>query len=152
MLPDLNEPLFPDLNQPLELPERPYQPIFPLVGSLSGEGQRAVDHLISLENLLASVLHDWDNKECLKILKNCHKAIPNDGKVIVADKVLPALPKQSDVAKMAFRSDVFMMIQTSKEMERTQKDFMDLAKASGFSTVRFVCSASTLWVMEFYKQ
>ncbi|XLR37770.1 hypothetical protein S83_022430 [Arachis hypogaea] len=52
MLPDLNEPLLPDLNQPLEPPEEPYQPIFPLVGSLSGEDQRAVDRLISLENLL----------------------------------------------------------------------------------------------------
>ncbi|MED6209872.1 hypothetical protein PIB30_058850 [Stylosanthes scabra] len=100
---------------------------------------------------MKSVLHDWDNEECLKILKNCHKAIPNDGKVIVVDKVLPRIPEQSDVAKMAFRSDVFMMIQTSKGMERTQKDFMDLAKASGFSTIRFVCSVSTFWVMEFYK-
>ncbi|MED6198134.1 hypothetical protein PIB30_063053 [Stylosanthes scabra] len=101
---------------------------------------------------MKSVLHDWDNKECLKILKNCHKAIPNDGKVIVVDKVLPALPEQSDVAKMAFRFDVFMMIQTSKGKERTQQDFIDLAKASGFSTIRFVCSVSTFWVMEFYKQ
>ncbi|RYR77695.1 hypothetical protein Ahy_A01g002260 isoform D [Arachis hypogaea] len=29
---------------------------------------------------------------------------PNDGKVIVVDKVLPAVPDQADVAKMAFRT------------------------------------------------
>ncbi|XLS90120.1 hypothetical protein HN51_066128 [Arachis hypogaea] len=47
---------------------------------------------------------------------------PNDGKVIVVDKVLPAVPEQTDVAKMAFRSDVLMMFQTPKGKERTYQD------------------------------
>ncbi|XP_015931738.2 caffeic acid 3-O-methyltransferase 1-like [Arachis duranensis] len=80
---------------------------------------------------IKNILHDWDDEECLKILKNCQKAIPNDGKVIVVDKVLPAVPEQTDLAKMAFRSDVFMMIQTPKGKERTHQDFMHLPKASG---------------------
>ncbi|MED6121186.1 hypothetical protein PIB30_027795 [Stylosanthes scabra] len=38
-------------------------------------------------------LHDWSDEECLKILKNCHKAIPNDGKVIVMNMVIPIVPE-----------------------------------------------------------
>ncbi|XLS50909.1 hypothetical protein HN51_011586 [Arachis hypogaea] len=41
---------------------------------------------------------------------------PNDGKVIVVDKVLPAVPEQTDIA-MAFRYDVFMMFQMPKGKE-----------------------------------
>ncbi|XLS62741.1 hypothetical protein HN51_016969 [Arachis hypogaea] len=47
---------------------------------------------------------------------------PNDGKVIVVDKVFPAVPEQTDVAKMAFRFNVFMMFQTPKGKERTYQD------------------------------
>ncbi|MED6140289.1 hypothetical protein PIB30_091741 [Stylosanthes scabra] len=67
---------------------------------------------------IKNVLHDWGNEECLKKLRNCQKAIRKDGKVIVVDKVLPAVAEQSDdVAKMALRSDVFMMLQTTKGKE-----------------------------------
>ncbi|XP_072078679.1 cathecol O-methyltransferase 1 isoform X2 [Arachis hypogaea] len=31
----------------------------------------------------SSILNDWDDEHCLKLPKNCHKAIPNDWKVIV---------------------------------------------------------------------
>ncbi|KOM57217.1 hypothetical protein LR48_Vigan11g024900 [Vigna angularis] len=31
------------------------------------------------------ILHDWDDEEFVKLLKNCYKAIPSDGKVIVVD-------------------------------------------------------------------
>ncbi|KAL4299567.1 hypothetical protein S245_058987 [Arachis hypogaea] len=101
---------------------------------------------------IKNILHDWDDEGCLKILKNCRKAIPNDGKVIVVDKILPAMPEQTDFAKMTFRSDVFMMIQMSKGKERTLQDFMHLAKASGFSSITLICNVSSLWVMEFFNQ
>ncbi|KAL4299566.1 hypothetical protein AHAS_Ahas17G0113700 [Arachis hypogaea] len=85
-------------------------------------------------------------------IKNCRKTILNDGKVIVVDKVLLAVPEQTNVAKMASRSDVFMMIQTLKGKERTHQDFMHLAKASGFSSTTLLCNVSSLWVMEFFNQ
>jgi len=48
----------PDFNLPAEPPEEPYQPLFPLVGSLSVEEQRAVDRLVRLENqLIRSATH-----------------------------------------------------------------------------------------------
>jgi caffeic acid 3-O-methyltransferase len=41
--------------------------------------------------LLQYILHDWDDENCVKILKNCYKALPADGKVITVDHVLPEI-------------------------------------------------------------
>ncbi|MED6208510.1 hypothetical protein PIB30_045730 [Stylosanthes scabra] len=97
------------------------------------------------------ILHDWGEEECLKILRNCFKAIPNDGKVIVVETILPIVPEPTSFAKNAFKYDIVMMTQMPGGIERTKKDFMDLANGSGFSGIRFVCCISSFWVMEFYK-
>ncbi|KAL4336022.1 hypothetical protein GQ457_07G036520 [Hibiscus cannabinus] len=39
------------------------------------------------------ILHDWSDDYCLKLLKNCYDAIPNEGKIIVVDAILPVLSK-----------------------------------------------------------
>ncbi|KAF2283205.1 hypothetical protein GH714_043537 [Hevea brasiliensis] len=39
------------------------------------------------------ILHDWSDEHCLKLLKNCYEAIPDDGKVIVVDAVLPVMQR-----------------------------------------------------------
>ncbi|KAL1348624.1 hypothetical protein HN51_024617 [Arachis hypogaea] len=100
---------------------------------------------------MKTILHDWGDEECLKILKNCLKAIPNDGKVIVVETMVPIVAEPTSLAKNAFRNDVIMMTQMPGGIERTKQDFMDLAHGSGFSGIRFVCCVSSFWVMEFYK-
>ncbi|XP_027334128.1 uncharacterized protein LOC113848912 [Abrus precatorius] len=86
------------------------------------------------------ILHNWSDEECLKLLKNCHKAIPDDGKVIVVDTILPILPVKG--AKVAFIWDLYMMTQFSGGKERTQQEFMDLGTASGFTRFKVVCAVS----------
>ncbi|XP_020963382.1 anthranilate N-methyltransferase-like [Arachis ipaensis] len=100
---------------------------------------------------MKTILHDWGDEECLKILKNCLKAIPNDGKVIVVETMVSIFPEPTSFAENAFRNDVIMMTQMLGGIERTKQDFMDLANGSGFSGIRFVCCVSSFWVMEFYK-
>ncbi|XP_061340913.1 cathecol O-methyltransferase 1-like [Gastrolobium bilobum] len=97
------------------------------------------------------ILHDWSDEHCLKLLKNCHKAIPNDGRVIVVDAILPAFPESTLAAKAGFQADILMMAQNPGGKERTQQEFMELALGSGFSGIKFVCYVSGFWVMEFFK-
>ncbi|XP_061357411.1 anthranilate N-methyltransferase-like [Gastrolobium bilobum] len=97
------------------------------------------------------ILHDWTDEQCLKLLKNCHKAIPNDGKVIVVDHVLPALPENTANAKLGFKFDLIMMNQTPGGRERTRQEFMELALGSGFTCIRFACFVAGFYVMEFFK-
>ncbi|PPR97736.1 hypothetical protein GOBAR_AA22942 [Gossypium barbadense] len=41
------------------------------------------------------ILHDWSDDDCLKLLKNCYKAIPDEGKIVVVDCMLPDVPNTS---------------------------------------------------------
>ncbi|MED6162255.1 hypothetical protein PIB30_068670, partial [Stylosanthes scabra] len=91
------------------------------------------------------------DEHCMKVLKNCHKAIPRDGKVIVVDTMVPVLPENTTAAKVAFKADLLMMTQSIGGKERTKHEFIQLAKASEFSAIKFVCSVSGYWVMEFHK-
>ncbi|GLT78291.1 hypothetical protein SLA2020_498310 [Shorea laevis] len=55
------------------------------------------------------ILHDWADEECLRLLKNCHQAVPKNGKVIVMDAVLPVEADASAAAKDTCYMDVALM-------------------------------------------
>ncbi|KAL0326200.1 UNVERIFIED_CONTAM: (Iso)eugenol O-methyltransferase [Sesamum radiatum] len=42
--------------------------------------------------LLKFMLHNWSDEKCIKLLKNCYEALPNKGKLIVMDYILPNSP------------------------------------------------------------
>ncbi|PNX97772.1 caffeic acid 3-O-methyltransferase-like protein [Trifolium pratense] len=97
------------------------------------------------------ILHDWSDEHCLKLLKNCYDAIPNDGKVIVLEALIPIVPENSHVAKSISQLDVLMMTQNPGGKERSKQEFIDLATKVGFSGIRFECFVRNFWVMEFFK-
>jgi len=84
-------------------------------------------------------------------LKNCHDAIPDDGKVIVVEAVLPKEPETSNAYKTVSQMDVAMMTQNPGGKERSEEEFMKLANEGGFSGIRYECHVNTSWVMEFFK-
>jgi len=100
---------------------------------------------------LQTILHNWDDEHCLKLLKNCYKAIPNDGKVIAVESILPILPDNTIISQLNSQLDLIMMASLPGGRERTQNEFIDLALGSGFSGVKFVICISGFWVMEFFK-
>ncbi|GMN65108.1 hypothetical protein TIFTF001_034177 [Ficus carica] len=101
--------------------------------------------------LMKCVLHDWSDEHCLKILKNCYKAIPDHGTVIVVEAILPVTLDNSFASRSAFAFDVAMMTQNIGGKERSEQEFLALATGAGFSGIKFVCCVCNYWVMEFYK-
>ncbi|KAJ1390624.1 Winged helix-like DNA-binding domain superfamily [Sesbania bispinosa] len=101
--------------------------------------------------LMMCVLHDWSDEFCLKVLKNCYGAIPNDGKVIVVEGVLPFEPETRAAVKSISQFDVLMMTTNPGGKERSEEEFMALAKGAGFNGVRYACFVCDVWVMEFFK-
>ena len=99
----------------------------------------------------SSIVHDWSDKYCLKLLKNCYNAIPNDGKVIVVEAVIPTMPNISNSMKSTYQLDMLMMTQSTEGKERTQEEIVALATMAGFSGIKFECSVGDFWVMEFFK-
>ncbi|CAA6656519.1 unnamed protein product [Spirodela intermedia] len=48
------------------------------------------------------ILHDWSDENCLKVLTNCWKALPDLGKVIVMESILPQTPETTREAQTLF--------------------------------------------------
>lgn len=97
------------------------------------------------------ILHDWSDEHCAKILKNCYKALPDTGKVIIAESILPVLPETDVNSHAVFQLDNIMLAHNPGGKERTEKDFEGLAKGAGFNGFTVVCCAYGSWIMEFHK-
>ncbi|KAJ7551282.1 hypothetical protein O6H91_06G009400 [Diphasiastrum complanatum] len=97
------------------------------------------------------ILHDWSDDHCLTILKNCYKSVPDAGKVIVVDAVLPATVDHSLAAKVGYSVDLLMLAYNQGGKERTEEEFKDLALAAGFAGIKVICTIDSMSVLEFYK-
>nr|KYP33307.1 Isoliquiritigenin 2'-O-methyltransferase [Cajanus cajan] len=99
--------------------------------------------------ILKAVLHNWSDEDCLRLLRNCHKALPQNGKVIVVDLIVPEA-SDSDESKIVSIIDNLMFVIGGKE--RTTNEFEALSKLSGFPGFEVVSRAfGALGVMEFHK-
>nr|DAD24630.1 TPA_asm: hypothetical protein HUJ06_026094 [Nelumbo nucifera] len=97
------------------------------------------------------ILHDWSDEHCLKLLKNCWKALPESGKIIIVDLILPEAPGISMFSDAVFLADLVMLAQNPGGKERTFKEFEDLALRSAFSSCKMICRVYNYCVMEFHK-
>nr|QWK65132.1 flavonoid O-methyltransferase 9 [Scutellaria baicalensis] len=96
------------------------------------------------------ITHSWDDADCVKILRNCREALPENGKVIVVEHMIRETPNSGSTT-YEFQVDVMMLALSPGARERTELEFNTLAKEAGFKEFRKVCSTYTLCLMEFYK-
>ncbi|RWR89530.1 5'-desmethyl-yatein O-methyltransferase [Cinnamomum micranthum f. kanehirae] len=98
------------------------------------------------------ILHDWDDERCIKVLNNCWKALPDAGKVIIVEFVLPTETTTDPISRRIIGSDLVMLAVNEGGKERTFQEFQALGKQSGFPVVKaFPCSHG-ISVIEFYKK
>ena len=79
--------------------------------------------------ILKHIIHDWDDTHCLQLLRNCHKSMEGNGRLICVDSVLP--PMGDTGATPAKFLDVAMML-AIRGKERTRKQWEELYAAAGF--------------------
>ncbi|XP_074285170.1 caffeic acid 3-O-methyltransferase-like [Silene latifolia] len=103
---------------------------------------------------LKHVCHNLNDEECIKILKNCYDALPEDhGKVIVCEYLLPD-PHESTTniaARLVLQVDAIIMCLIGGK-ERSKVEYEALAFKAGFQAFQVVCSAYNVYVMEFLKK
>jgi hypothetical protein len=97
------------------------------------------------------ICHDWSDEHCVKFLKKCYEALPKNGKVILAECILPEVPDTKMETKNVVHIDVIMLAHNPGGKERTEKEFEALGKASGFKSFKKACCAFNTWVIEFCK-
>jgi hypothetical protein len=96
--------------------------------------------------VMKHIIHDWDDEKALTILRNIHKAMRGNGKVILIESVIPAgsepsLGKWIDLEMLALPGG----------KERTEQEYRDLLTRAGFKLTRVVPNNSPLWVIEAVK-
>ena len=93
--------------------------------------------------LMSNILHDWSDEQCKIILKNCHKAMKSESKLLVVEMVVP-LGNQPSIAKLL---DLEMLV-TTGGCERTEKEFKTLLESSGFKLSRTIATKESICVIE----
>ncbi|CAK9162367.1 unnamed protein product [Ilex paraguariensis] len=88
---------------------------------------------------IRNVLHDWCDDHCLKILKNCWNALPNSGKVIVVELIIPEYAETDLRSQNAIIVDMIMLNINPGGKERTEKEFETLARGAGFTALKLIC-------------
>jgi len=79
------------------------------------------------------IIHDWDDKRAITILRNIRNQMQPNGKVIIVDCVVPE-NNDPDFSKFF---DLNMMVMTGGK-ERTEKEFAQLLGAAGFKLLRVI--------------
>ncbi|KAI8003862.1 Flavone 3'-O-methyltransferase 1 [Camellia lanceoleosa] len=123
-------------------------PSYPGIEHAGGDMLTAIPKADAI--MIKNVLHNWKDEQCVRILKNCYKALPEKGKVLIIDIIMPEIPDSSVGDKYATQLDNIMLLQPGGK-ERTKKELETLFKSSGFSNYQFIPCPGVFYVMELYK-
>jgi hypothetical protein len=94
--------------------------------------------------LMRVVIHDWNDEDALKILKNCRRAIPAHGKLLLVESVLKP-PNEPDLGKF---NDLIMLVVAPGGRERTEAEFTDLLRKAGFALTRVIPATGITSIVE----
>ena len=83
--------------------------------------------------VLSQILHDWDDERCVVILGQCRRAMPDHGKLLVVELVLP----EGDEPFLGKWLDLHMLVLLGSR-ERTAAEYDTLFRAAGFKLARVV--------------
>ena len=88
--------------------------------------------------LLSRVIHDWDDRDAVRILRRCRAAMPGTARLLLVESVLPERARD---APEAIRMDLHMMVLLGAR-ERTEEEYRRLLAAAGLDLRRVVPTAS----------
>jgi 2-polyprenyl-3-methyl-5-hydroxy-6-metoxy-1,4-benzoquinol methylase len=94
--------------------------------------------------ILKHIIHDWDDERAIAILKQCHQAMADNGRVLVVELVIPT-GNDPFVGKML---DVNMLVMCPGGKERTAEEYRTLFAAAGFNLTRIVPTHGMVSVVE----
>ena len=93
--------------------------------------------------MMRHIIHDWDDEKSLTILRNCSKAMPSDGKLLVVESVIPP---GNEPFGGKFLDLVMLLIPGGKE--RTEDEYRTLFGKSGVDRTRVVPTETEISIIE----
>jgi orsellinic acid C2-O-methyltransferase len=79
--------------------------------------------------LMKWILHDWEDRDATRILTNCRRAMEAGSDLIVVERLIPETVSANDLEVVM--ADLQMMV-TNGGVERSEPEFRDLLRNSGF--------------------
>lgn len=93
--------------------------------------------------MLKRVIHGWDDERAVALLKSCHRAMPEKGKLLLIDMVIPS-GNEPFLGKLV---DLHMLL-VRTGYERTEAEFRKLLDMAGFKLTKIIPTKSPLSFME----
>jgi hypothetical protein len=93
--------------------------------------------------IMKHIIHDWDDERSLTILRNCHRAMTENGKLLLVEVLIPPGNEPSFGKIM----DIEMMLLPGGT-ERTEAEYRELFAAAGFRLTRVIPTASPASIIE----
>lgn len=97
--------------------------------------------------IMKSILHDWDDAQCEKILKNCYQAMAPNSRLLIVEAVL--LPK--DKSPYASCMDL-LMLAIAGGKERSLSSFQQMLERTGFAMDNVYQTATEFSIIEARKK
>jgi len=97
--------------------------------------------------LLKSIIHDWDDERSVVILANCRRAISENGKLLLIERIMPGRMEGSPRHRALAWSDLAMLVGPGGR-ERSELEFRALLDGSGFKITRVISTALDYCVIE----
>ena len=94
--------------------------------------------------VLKRILHDWDDDRAIRILQNCHQAMPRGGRILVAEVVVGS----ANTSHLASFLDLEMLVVTQGGRERAEHEFQKLYEAAGFRLSKVIATHTVLSIVE----
>ena len=94
--------------------------------------------------MLKKVIHDWDDDRALSILRNCRRAIPSAGRLLLIEPVIP--PGNGPSFNKLL--DLLMLVWTPGGKERTEAEHRTLLASAEFKLARIIPTSSPVSIIE----
>ena len=96
--------------------------------------------------MMSHIIHDWTEEQCLTILANCHRAMPDHARLLIVEIVL----SEGNAFDFGKVSDIMMLTVPGGE-ERTASQYAELLAKASFKLTRVIPTDSNVSIVEAVK-
>lgn len=93
--------------------------------------------------LLKLVIHDWTDRECIRILQNLRQVMKPEARLLVIEQIVP----EGNVPAFSKLLDVALMV-VCPGRERTEQEFKTLFNQAGFVLNRIIPTRTPFFILE----
>jgi hypothetical protein len=93
--------------------------------------------------IMKHIIHDWEDERALTILRNCHRAMTEHGRLLVVEMVIPEGNAPSPGKLLDLEMLLFL-----HSFERTAEEYRSLFERAGFKLTRIVPTQSPYSIIE----